>query len=144
MLLANCFHSGNYSSNPLYCPYELLDDHIKEERVTYALNLIKYLGVLGFKPLPSREMASFSYLSQTSTAVTKFGLQLFDILTNQLSTQLHTLNFLTSVMFPILTGYLSRYQYYFLRYRHPSAATKEERTKIIEWVWLEILAVVLM
>lgn len=131
-VLHSCMISGDYSSNPLYCSYELLDDHIKEQRVTYALDLIKYLGVLGFKPLPSSEMASFSFQSQASTAATKFGLELFDILTGQLSSERHSLNFLTSVMFPILSVYLSRYQHYFLRHRHPSVATKEERAKIIE------------
>lgn len=118
----------------------MLDDHVKDERRTYALDLIKYLGVLGFQPLPSREMASFGYQPQNSSSMAKFGLQLIEIINNKLieiinnkpSSKSHNLNFLTNVMFPILSSYLTRYRPYFLRHNHPCLSAKEERTKIIE------------
>ena len=44
-------HTVDYQCHPFFQPYELVDDVIKEERRSYALDFLRYMRVTGFELL---------------------------------------------------------------------------------------------
>ena len=61
--------SADYQSHPFFQPYELLDDVMKEERRTYALDMLRYMRISGFELL--RSGAKITNLTQVSVLVHK-------------------------------------------------------------------------
>ena len=72
------FGVADYLSHVHFCPYELLDEAVMEERRCYALDLLRYLQVSGFELSLSRvSLSSLNEGTQATTFREKFALQLF-------------------------------------------------------------------
>lgn len=127
----------DFLSQPLYQPYELLDEVFKDKYRSYALDLLRYLRVSGFELSRTRvRMSTLVQSSGGSQCQEKFAVQLFEKAIELLGAELQ-MDFYLEVLFPMLTSYLECHAGYFVpsaAWRGSSFASQEEKTKILQYV----------